>query len=85
MKNITALQHFLAENSLESLLLYMSKLKIKYTIRGNQSESNFECILFREGMPEYRGASGTSVKVAIAEALARFFANENKDYHEFMK
>ena len=85
MRNITALQHFLMGNDLENLLVYMNKLKVKYTIRGNQSESNFECILFREGIPEYRGASGTSIKVAVCEALSKFFINENKDFHEYSK
>ncbi len=85
MKTITVLHQLLMESELEQLLAYLTKLNVKYTITGNQTENKYTCRLFKDGMLEYRGASGTSVKSAICDALCKFLHNEKKDYHSYME
>jgi hypothetical protein len=80
-KSISPLRKMLNNLSVDDLLQFLQEIDLCYTIIRKQDKS-YEICLRQEGMVDYKISGGKqSVKACIADALARFLINEQKDYH----
>ena len=99
-KVINALRKLLLETDLESLLTFLHRIGVNYTIRGNTRSKHhdlFECRIFIQQVAdgqvttvrEYVGGcppsqEGSQVRYAVVDAMAQFLIHEEHDFHDYV-
>lgn len=90
-KVVTALNHFLAESSMDDLLDFLRDLHVQFTLtvtnKGHYSFRIFQLITnggSAENRFSYDGAHPNNPRYAIVSALAKFLIFQNGDFHDFI-
>jgi hypothetical protein len=83
-KIVSPLQRMLMNLPLESFLDFLHQSHIRFVL-ARQKKGYYVASIFAEGMLEYRAISPTSARAAFADALAKFLAQEKRDFHEIAK
>ena len=79
-KAVSCLHRFLSLVPMDDMLDFFQEINIRYTFQRLGPRSHRMEIWYEGGL-KYVG-SGDSPKGAMAEAVARFFTKETKDYHD---
>lgn len=72
------------DSTTDGLLNYLHQMKIRYTLIRDDN-GHYSMKIMRDGMLKYQSSCGKSAKSAIADALAQFLINEQKDFHGYLR
>ena len=80
---VTALQRLLIQQPLDNLFEVIHDLHLNFTLRHANRGQGYEMEIRQAGMVKYNAVNCKSPKAAVANALAKFFVCEGKDYHNY--